>query len=565
MSDEWWKKTVIYQIYPRSFLDTTGSGTGDLAGIISKLDYLEELGIETIWLSPIYPSPTDKPYHLHDCGYDISNYRDINGEYGDLEQFDSLVAEIHQRDMRIVMDLVLNHTSIEHPWFVESRSSRDNPKRDWYIWKEGKGKNGKKPPNNWSAMITGDAWKYDEKTHQFYYHEFLEFQPDLNYRNPAVQEEMLDSIKFWLKKGVDGFRLDIIHALFEDEQFRDEPYLIPFPFISKWGLIKSNKRQLHLPETIEFCKKIRETANKFGSKFLVGEVHGPADIQRKYFGNIDNGKNDGLNLVFYFNSLNTPLKKKKVKSLIKTAESWFADPLLPTWVFGNHDFPRRIFRLGNHIAKAKLNAALQLTLRGVPCIYYGEEIGMSNPTLDAKKSKDSVSHHFHWLPQPIRNLMRNYFGILINRDECRTPMQWNNNENAGFCSAEISPWLPVNKNFKTFNVEEQKSDPASLLNCYKCFLRLRKTTPVLQYGALQLVEHNNFPNSVLVYERYFSEEPEKCLILLNFSDQAECFSVPYQNCEFLASTLSGPKVIAEKNVTLDPWEAVILKVEEIIG
>ena len=562
MSDLWWEKTVIYQIYPRSFMDTTGSGTGDIAGIISKLDYLKDLGIETIWLSPMYPSPTDKPYHLHDCGYDISNYRDINTEYGDLEQFDQLVAEIHQRGLRIVMDLVLNHTSAEHPWFVESRSSRDNPKRDWYIWKDGRGKNGKKPPNNWTAMITGDAWKYDEHTQQFFYHEFLDFQPDLNYRNPEVQEEMLNTIRFWLNRGVDGFRLDIIHALFEDEQCRDEPFAIPLPFTSKYGLIKKTERQLHLPETIDFCKRIRETVDEFDGKFLVGEVHGPAEDQRKYFGDVANGKSDGLNLVFYFNSLNTLLNVKKVKSLIKTAESTFAAPLLPTWVFSNHDFPRRIFRLKNDIKKAKLNAALQLSLRGVPCIYYGEEIGMSNPTLDPKTSKDALSHHLRLLPAVSRNLIR-HFGLLLNRDEARTPMQWNSTENAGFSPPEGLPWLPVNDNFKRCNVEQQEKNPDSLLHCYKRFLKLRNNSPVLQSGALKIIEHPNFPSSVLAYERYLVDAPAKCLVLLNLSNRAECFSVPYPNSEILASTLSESKAMVADKIALEAWEAVIIEVEGV--
>lgn len=561
---KWWEKTVIYQIYPRSFLDTTGSGTGDIAGIIAKLDYLKELGVETIWLSPIYPSPTDKPYHQHDCGYDISNYRDINSEYGDLEQFDQLVEEVHQRDMRLVMDLVLNHTSTEHPWFLESRSSRDNPKRDWYIWKDGRGRQGKKPPNNWSAMITGDAWKYDEKTQQCYYHEFLDIQPDLNYRNPDVQEEMLNTIRFWLDKGVDGFRLDIIHALFEDEQCRDAPYAISMPFTSKWGLLKSDERQLHLPETIEFCKRIRETAEEFGSKFLVGEVHGAPELQRKYFGDVENGAGSGLNLVFYFDSLNTPLKKKKVKALIETAERSFAAPLMPTWVFSNHDFPRRIFKLNNNIEKAKLNAALQLSLRGVPCIYYGEEIGMSNPTFAVKGSKDALSHHLHWVPAIIRNQMR-HFGTLLNRDECRTPMQWNNTNNAGFCSPNATPWLPVSNNLESCNVEAQSSDPDSLLNCYKRFLKLRNSTPVLQSGDLKIVDHANFPDALLAYEREISGEPEKCLVVLNFSNRVQRCSLPYLNCEILASSLNLSKGLVGNDISLDPWEAVVMKVEGSIS
>ena len=252
---EWWQKTVVYQIYPRSFMDTSGTGIGDLQGIIKKLDYLDDLGVETIWFSPFYPSPTYKPYSEHDCGYDIMNYKDINPLFGTMEIFDEMVNEIHARDMKIVMDMVLNHTSIEHPWFVESRSSRDNPKRDWYIWQDGEKPNGKKPPNNWIGM-TGKCWEYDELTDQWYYHAFLPFQPDLNYRNPEVREEMLDTVRFWLNKGVDGYRLDIINTLFEDEEFRDAPFTFKLYSKDLDVLFRKGTRNFNHPDTLKFCKTL---------------------------------------------------------------------------------------------------------------------------------------------------------------------------------------------------------------------------------------------------------------------------------------------------------------------
>ncbi len=334
----WWKKTTVYQIYPRSFCDSTGNGIGDLKGIISKLDYLKDLGVETVWISPFFESPTWKPYKQHDCGYDIINYRDVNPEYGSLETVDLLIKEIHDRDMKIVLDMVMNHTSIEHEWFKESCAGKKNPKRDWYIWRDGKKPGGKKPPNNWRAMITGSPWHYDKGTDQWYYAAFLNFQPDLNYRNPAVQQEMLDTIRFWLKKGVDGFRLDIINALFEDETFQNAPFTLKLFSEDMDVLFKSSRMNLNHPDTIEFCKKLRKTINEFDdpSRFMVGEVMASLPTIKKIL-----GKNaDGLNLSFLFKSLNVPLKSQKVRQLIQLYEKHFPEPFIPTWVFGNHDMFR---------------------------------------------------------------------------------------------------------------------------------------------------------------------------------------------------------------------------------
>jgi len=568
----WWKKTVVYQIYPRSFMDSNGDGIGDLKGIISKLDYLKELGIETIWFSPFYESPTFKSYSMHDCGYDIMNYKGINPEYGDMDIADELIKEIHARDMKIVLDMVLNHTSIEHPWFKESRSSKDNPKRDWYIWRSGrkptkKMPGGKKPPNNWRSLILKSGWHYDTLTHEYYWAQFLWFQPDLNYRNPEVQKEMLDIVRYWLKKDIDGFRLDIINALFEDAEFRNNP--------RTWRLFSSDFSELYLfqkpiytinhPDTFEFLKKLRETIDEFKNpeRFMVGEVSAPIPILRKYLG--ENDKYDRLNLVFLFQSMATPFKAKSFKKLIQTYECYFHEPYIPTWVFGNHDRTRRISKLGNSILKAKLNAALQLTSRGVPFIYYGEEIGMENGYTSKKESRDALVHHFKWIPEIFMKLAYSITKETLNRDFCRTPMQWNDSEHAGFTSKEvIRTWLPITKSYKERNVKKELADPDSLLNCYKRFLKVRKETPALNKGSLKIIEIPDTPKCVLTYERRtkINRKEQIGYIFLNFSNKPLKFKNHLENIKFLVSTTIYNTPITENRIIMNPWEGFVA-LEEI--
>ncbi|MEJ2296219.1 MAG: alpha-amylase family glycosyl hydrolase, partial [Candidatus Lokiarchaeota archaeon] len=357
----WWQKTVVYQIYPRSFRDTTGNGIGDLQGIIEKLDYLENLGVETGWFSPFFKSPQK------DHGYDVSDFRDIDPVYGTMNDFDILLESMHKRNMKMVLDLVLNHTSDEHPWFMESASSRDNPKRDWYIWADGKKSNGKKPPNNWKALPGGKAWKYDENTEQWYYFHFLPFQPDLNYRNPEVKEEMFDTIRFWLDKGVDGFRLDILHSIYEDPSLRDDEF--------SWHLFPSDKRvellfrrhkyDLNLPETVDFAFELRSIIDEYQpERFLVGEAYGSIEEMSKYYG----PKNDGLNLCFLFEFMDSKIEPKAYRKVITRIEKSLPYPYTPTYVYGNHDRIRYISRVDNDSKRAKLLATMQLTLRGVPFI-----------------------------------------------------------------------------------------------------------------------------------------------------------------------------------------------------
>jgi oligo-1,6-glucosidase/alpha-glucosidase len=556
MDQLWWKKTVVYQVYPRSYYDSTGNGIGDLKGIISKLDYIKELGIESIWFSPFYDSPQA------DFGYDIKNYREIAPEYGTMQDCERLIREIHNRDMKIIMDLVLNHTSDQHPWFLESRSSRDNPKRDWYIWRDGKKPHGKKPPNNWKAIIRGSGWHYDEHTNQWYWAQFLPFQPDLNYRNPEVQREMLETVRFWLKKGVDGFRLDIIDALFEDAQFRDNPgSLRLFPSEkSPDFLFESKKYTQHHPDTLAFMKILRSVIDEFDnpSRFMVGEVNGPMYMVKQYCGDQEN---DGLNLVFLFKSLGIPLNAQKIKKLIQLYEKYFPNPHLPTWVFGNHDRTRRISRLGGNIDKAKLNAAFQLTARGVPFIYYGEEIGMENHNLDIKNSLDPIARKFSKVPKFILDAVRKFTGETVNRDECRTPMQWDTSPHAGFSATNSHPWLPITPSYQSRNVRIQSENVDSLLNCYKRFLKLRKDTPALHSGNIILINSSDIPSCVLCYIRSYSYKSEKqiAVVYLNMSDKMIEFKNPHKYANFTESTTIHSKNERVKNldIHLFPWEGVV--------
>lgn len=562
----WWKKTTVYQIYPRSFKDSNDDGIGDLKGIISKLDYIKDLGVETIWFSPFYESPTDKPYKYHDCGYDIKNYRGINPEYGDMATTEELINQIHARGMKVVFDMVLNHTSIEHPWFVESRSSKENPKRNWYIWREGKKPTkkmpgGSRPPNNWRAMIMGSGWQYDKTTDQYYWHQFLKFQPDLNYRNPEVVNEMLDTMRFWLKKGVDGFRLDIVNALFEDAEFRDNPRTLK---IVEWDFTEAPlfQKQIHTinhPDTLEFMKTLRKTIDEFNNppRFMVGEVSAPMDILRKFQGENE----DGLNLVFVFQCLTTPFKPKPLKKLINTLEEKFPHPIMPTLVFGNHDRTRRIQKLGGSISKAKLNTAFQMTARGVPFIYNGEEIGMENIYTKKKDSTDALIYHFKWIPEFILKLVYKLTGESLARDGCRTPIQWDDSANAGFSTEKcLRTWLPIPKSYKKINVKANLEDPDSLLHCYQRFLKARKGTPALNSGSLRIINFEKCPKSVLVYERkaQLNGKEQIAYVFLNFSKKSYTIPNPLRNSKFLVSTHINSNPIAGNRLIINSWEGFVL-------
>lgn len=549
---KWWQKTTVYQIYPRSFKDSTGNGIGDLQGIISKLDYLEALGVETIWFSPFFDSPQ------LDHGYDIRDFRNIAPEYGTLKDFDQLLKEMHERNMRMVLDFVLNHTSIDHPWFVESASNRDNPKRNWYIWRDGKKSGGKKPPNNWTTMTGGCAWLYYENTDQWVYFHFLPSMIDLNYRNPEVKEEMFNTMRFWLDKGVDGFRLDILHAIYEDEQLTNDTF--------SWTIIPSEKKvdtlfhkhkyDLNQPETFDFALELREVMDEYEpERFLVGEVAGSIEEVKKYYG----PNNNGLHMCFLFEFSPTPFDPKRYISLISRIETALPFPFTPTYVYGNHDVDRYISLLKNNFDKAKILATMQLTLRGVPFIYYGEEIGMSNVRFKLKTSEDPIGRKFSWFPIP---QLSRLIGFSLTRDRCRTPMQWNNEKNAGFSSnSEIEPWLKVSDTYEKINVEKEQKNLDSLLNCYKKLLRVRKENIALQEGELQLIEYGKMKKNYISYTR--NHNAQKIFIYLNFAKKELLMHTPIEKPELLFSTLSNRKALETEvyngNIKMNPLEGLIFK------
>ncbi|HSO36589.1 MAG TPA: alpha-amylase family glycosyl hydrolase, partial [Labilithrix sp.] len=412
----WWERTTTYQIYPRSFHDTNGDGIGDLQGVIAKLDYLQALGVETLWLSPFFESPQA------DFGYDISGHRSIAPEYGSMDDCRALIEQVHARGMKIVLDMVLNHTSDQHPWFLESRSSLTSPRRDWYIWRDGKRPDGKAPPNNWRSMLGGSGWRYDEATGQWFYASFLGCQPDLNYRNADVKAAMLDVVRHWLREGADGLRLDIFNAIFKDESFADNPFSWrPVPTEdSPHGFFQRHQHTIDHPDTIAFARELRAVVDELRDppRFLVGEVFGDAESLKRYCGEAA----DGLHLVFLFKTMGTRFSGRAVRALVSEFERVFPEPFTPTYVFGNHDRPRFAHRIGKSREKAKLLVALQLTVRGVPFIYYGEEIGMENHDIPLHEGLDPVAARFGFVPQWAASWMRRH-GILLNRDECRSPMQ----------------------------------------------------------------------------------------------------------------------------------------------
>lgn len=551
----WWKRTTVYQIYPRSFKDSTGNGIGDLQGIISKLDYLQNLGVETIWFSPFFSSPQA------DHGYDVSDYRSIASEYGTMADCDRLIQEIHNRDMYVVFDMVLNHTSDQHPWFLESRSARENPKRDWYIWRDGKKLGGEKPPTNWKAIIGGSGWHYDDLTDQWYWAQFLPFQPDLNYRNSAVKQEMFDTLRFWLDKGVDGFRLDIINTVYEDESLRDNPFT--------WKMFPSEEHErsffqnrIHTishPDNFTFVKELRALMDTYSNpeRFLVGEITASLEVLKKYSGEqVDRAKTDGLHMTFQFQSLNADFNANSFRDLIYRYEQFFPEPHIPTWVFSNHDQKRRISKLGNDSKRAKLNATLQLTARGVPFIYYGEEIGMFDSQIPLKRGQDPIARRYSWIPQWLVNILTKRGSITINRDNCRTPMQWTSSPNAGFCSAEVEPWLPVLPSHEDVNVDAAEKDASSILHCYRSLLRLRRFTPALHSGTMHLIDQFPKRESVLTYDRKYNDQLVR--VLLNFSNDLIQIEDVGWHGEVLFSTSMNSHPFSASSIRLEPFQGIVL-------
>lgn len=530
------QSTSIYQIYPRSFFDSNADGIGDLKGIIQKLDYIKDLGFDTIWISPFYSSPQV------DFGYDISDYYNIAHEYGTMQDAENLIQEIHKRNMKVLFDMVMNHTSDQHHWFLESKQNKTNPKADWYIWRD--------KPNNWKSIIGPNGWQYCEERNQYYYTSFLPFQPDLNYRNPEVKKAMFDVCRFWLQKGVDGFRLDIFNCIIKDKDFKDNPFslmhIIPseeFP----GGNFQIRKYSLNQEENFLLAKELRNVVDEFQpEKLLLGEVSGTNETIRKYLGN-----QDGLHLVFSFDILFYKFKAGFFRKKILEYEHHFPAPNIPTVVFSNHDQLRSIRRIGNNLEKAKLLALLQFTMRAVPCVYYGEEIGMTNPNLPIKTAKDSLAKTFSWVPQFIANKLP----VGINRDGCRTPMQWNNTEkNAGFSTANQT-WLPINAAIENRTVAQQQNDETSLLNVFKTLNKIRTNNKAIHSGSIEIINTGN--QNILAFLRTF--EDEKVLVLLNFSKSKITNFINQQINEVVFSL----KQVDIKNhqIIIEGFDGVVLKIK----
>jgi alpha-glucosidase len=481
----WWQTAVIYQIYPRSFQDTNGDGIGDLAGVQQRLPYLAELGVDAIWLSPIYPSP------MADFGYDISDYTNIDPIFGSLPQFDSLLTEAHRRGIKIILDLVPNHTSDQHPWFVESRASRDSSKRNWYIWRDPAKDGG--PPNNWLSEFGGSAWEFDPHTSQYYCHTFLSAQPDLNWWNPDVRTAMYDVMRFWLARGLDGFRVDVIWHLIKDREFRDNPPNPAFrtgepPHQSLVPLYTTDRPEVH-----DAIREMRMIVDEFSDRVLIGEIYLPIERLVAYYGR----DLQGLHLPFNFALLSTSWQARLIAQLIDEYEFALPPGGWPNWVLGNHDKPRIASRIGEQ--QARCAAMLLLTLRGTPTIYYGDEIGTRQATLNVREIQDPFEKR---LP-----------GLGVGRDGCRTPMQWNGEPFAGFSIAK--PWLPVEPNYRDRNVARQKDEPASMLQLYRRLIELRRRHEALKIGSYRPIMA---AGEFLLFVR--EHGGEKLLIALNMGQES---------------------------------------------
>ena len=549
MKKAWWKEAIVYQIYPRSFCDSNGDGIGDLNGITSKLDYLKELGIDVIWLSPVYKSPND------DNGYDISDYEAIMTEFGTMDDFDKMLSEAHKRGIKIVMDLVVNHTSDEHPWFVESRSSKDNPKRDYYIWKEGK--NGKEP-NNWGSAFSGPAWKYDEKTDMYYLHLFSVKQPDLNWENQKVRKEVFDMMTRWCKKGIDGFRMDVISLISKPEGFPDAKVV---------GLYGDMNICANGPKVHDYLKEMNQ---KVLSKFdimTVGETAGVTLDEAKRYANSEGSE---LNMVFQFEHMNFDSGEKfkwstKHIPLVPLKENltkWqlgLDDVAWNSLYFCNHDQPRIVSRLGDDSDEfrelsAKCIATCLHMMQGTPYVYQGEELGMTNTvfnSVDDFRDLESVNAYRELIESGLYTKEDMFPKIAHkSRDNARTPMPWDTSENAGFTTG--TPWLALNPNYNKINVADQLKREDSVFHYYQKLIKLRREYEIIVYGKYELLLPDD--EHIFAYVRTLGNQ--KLLVVCNFSKTEQKFDFSgYENAKVLISNYDGN--ISEK-ATLKPYSAIAL-------
>ena len=552
MKKAWWKEAVVYQIYPRSFCDSNGDGIGDLNGITSKLDYLKELGIDVIWLSPVYKSPND------DNGYDISDYEDIMTEFGNMDDFDKMLAAAHERGIKIVMDLVVNHTSDEHPWFVESRSSKDNEKRDYYIWKEGK--DGKEP-TNWGSAFSGPAWKYDEKTDMYYLHLFSVKQPDLNWENPKVRKEVFDMMTRWCEKGIDGFRMDVISLISKPEGFPDAKVV---------GLYGDMNICANGPKVHDYLKEMNE---KVLSKFdimTVGETAGVTLDEAKKYANSEGSE---LNMVFQFEHTDLdggekfkwstkPMPLVPLKENLSKWQKGLDGVAWNSLYFCNHDQPRIVSRLGDESdayreLSAKCIATCLHMMQGTPYVYQGEELGMTNTvfnTVDDFRDLESINAYRELVESGLYTDEDMFPKIAHkSRDNARTPMQWDASENAGFTTG--TPWIAVNPNYKKINVEDQLKREDSVFHYYQKLIRLRKENEIIVYGNYELL----LPEDENIFAYVRSLDGKKLLTVCNFSKSEQKFDFQgYENAKVLISNYNRD---AGEDGILKPYEATVLLLE----
>ncbi|TYR76029.1 alpha-glucosidase [Rossellomorea vietnamensis] len=556
MEKQWWKESVVYQIYPRSFMDSNGDGIGDIPGIISKLDYLKELGIDVIWLSPVYKSPND------DNGYDISDYQDIMDEFGTMDDWDQLLKEMHNRGMKLIMDLVVNHSSDEHKWFVESRKSKDNPYRDYYIWR--KPKDGKEP-NNWGSNFGGSAWEYDEETGEYFLHLFSKKQPDLNWENPKLREDVYSMMKWWLDKGIDGFRMDVVNFISKVEGLPDDEVKPGKKYAS------GSKYYRNGPKIHDYFKEMHKEVLSNYDVMTVGEMPGVNPEQARLYTGKDR---DELNMVFQFSHMSLDngkngkwdLKPLYLPDLKENLTHWQTALEKDGWnslYFNNHDQPRVVSRFGDdgkyHRESAKMLATILHMMKGTPYVYQGEEIGMTNVRFSSIEEYEDIETLNFYNEQmeagePVQKTMESIY--VKGRDNARTPMQWDSSRNAGFTEGE--PWLAVNPNHKEINAEAQVNDEDSIFHYYKKLIELRKQHEVIVYGRYELILGDH--EKLYAYTRTLGDE--KLLVLCNFYDEDLEIDLPEEVVSENASTLitnyKGETKLA-KQMKLQPYQAIVYK------
>lgn len=558
MEKQWWKESVVYQIYPRSFMDSNGDGIGDLQGIISKLDYLKELGIDVIWLSPVYESPND------DNGYDISDYCKIMNEFGTMEDWDELLHEMHERNMKLMMDLVVNHTSDEHNWFIESRKSKDNKYRDYYIWRPGK--EGKEP-NNWGAAFSGSAWQYDEMTDEYYLHLFSKKQPDLNWDNEKVRQDVYEMMKFWLEKGIDGFRMDVINFISKEEG-------LPAVETEEEGYVSGHKHFMNGPNIHKYLHEMNEEVLSDYDIMTVGEMPGVTTEEAKLYTGEERKE---LQMVFQFEHMDLDsgeggkwdVKPCSLLTLKENLTKWQKALEHTGWnslYWNNHDQPRVVSRFGNdgmyRIESAKMLATVLHMMKGTPYIYQGEEIGMTNVRFESideyrdietlNMYKEKVIDH----GEDIEKVMESIY--IKGRDNARTPMQWNDQNHAGFTKGE--PWITVNPNYKEINVKQAIQDEGSIFYYYKKLIELRKNNEIVVYGSYDLILNND--PSIFAYVRTYGDE--KLLVIANFTADESVFEMPkdisYSESELFIHNYDV-EIGSIDNIPLRPYEAIVFKLK----